>query len=59
VHASEAKQGIHSLLPISRQMFSHLQESRAPSRLMLTWEDKCHHSDVPPFHQIYMLRMTS
>jgi len=34
VHASKAKSGIHSLLPIGRQVFSHLQESRALSRVM-------------------------
>jgi len=27
-HASKAKEGIHSLLPIDRQVFSNLQESR-------------------------------
>jgi len=27
---NKAKQGIHSLLPIGRRVFSHLQESRAP-----------------------------
>ena len=31
VHTSKAKWGIRSLLPTSRQVFSHLQESRAPS----------------------------
>jgi len=30
VHARKAKQAIHSILPIGRQLFSHLQESRAP-----------------------------
>jgi len=30
-HASKTKQGIHSLLPIGRQVFSHLQESRVQS----------------------------
>jgi len=48
-HTSKAKQGIHSLLPISRQVFSHLQESRAPSHRTVTWEDKCHNSECPPF----------
>ena len=48
-HASKAKQGIHSLLPISRQVFSHLQESRAVSCATITWEDKCHHSKCDPF----------
>ena len=32
-HSSKAKQGIHLPLPIGRQVFSHLQESRAPSRV--------------------------
>ncbi|KAK4826561.1 hypothetical protein QYF61_010126 [Mycteria americana] len=31
-HASKAKGGIHSLLPISRQMFSHFLESRTSAR---------------------------
>jgi len=35
-HACKAKQGIHSLLPVSRQGFSHLQESRAPSCIAVT-----------------------
>jgi len=61
-HRSEANQGIHSLLPIGRQVFSHLQESQAPSRVMVTWEDKRRHSECPlssSFLQLYMLRMTS
>ena len=48
MHANKAKQGIHSLLPIGRQVFSHLQESRAPSRVTVTWEDKRHHAQCPP-----------
>jgi len=44
-------------------VFSHLQESRAPSRVTVTWEDKCHHSDRPPpsffFSPLCMLSMTS
>ena len=35
-HASKAKQGVHSPLPIGRQVFSHLQESRAPSCVKVT-----------------------
>jgi len=31
--AIKAKQGVHSLLPIGRQVFSRLQESPAPSRI--------------------------
>lgn len=33
---SQAKQGIHSLLPIVMQMFSHFQESRTSSCIMVT-----------------------
>ena len=50
-HTSKANQGIHSPLPIGRQAFSHLQESGAPPCVMVTWEDKCHHSkhsSLPP-----------
>ena len=58
----QAKQRIHSLLPIFRQVFSQLQESRAPSCVMVTWEDKLYHSERPPsffFPQLYMLSMMS
>ncbi|KAF1507314.1 Collagen type IV alpha-3-binding protein, partial [Megadyptes antipodes antipodes] len=44
----KAKQGIHSLLPIGRQVFSHLQESRAPSCIRVTWEDKHRDSKCSP-----------
>ena len=47
VHTSKAKPGIHSPLPMGRQVFSHLQESRAPSRVMGSWEDKHHNSKHP------------
>ena len=47
-HASKAKQGIHSLLLVGRQVFSQPQESRAPSRETVTWEEKRHHSECPP-----------
>ena len=43
--AGKAKQGINSLLPISRQVCSHLQESNAPSHIVVTWENKCYHSE--------------
>jgi len=59
---SKAKEGIHSLLPISRQVFSHLQESRAPPHVKVTWENKHHHSKCPHFlllAQVYVLSMTS
>lgn len=44
VHTSKANQGINSLLPMSSQ----LQESQAPSHVMVAWEDKFHHSKCPP-----------
>jgi len=47
--ARKAQQLIHSLLPISRWVFSHFQESGASSCVAVTWEDKCHHSEYPPF----------
>lgn len=34
---------------MSSQVFSHLQESTAPSHTMVTWENKHHHSKCPPF----------
>lgn len=36
----EKNQGIHSLLLIRSQALSHLWESKAPSCLTVTWEDK-------------------
>ena len=48
-HTSKAKQGIHSLLPVGRQVFSHLQESRAPSLLMATWETNAITPNILPF----------
>ena len=62
-HGSKAKQGTHSLLPIGGQVFSHLQESRAPSRITVTWADKRHHLEHPPLPpsspQLSMLSVTS
>lgn len=55
--ASRAKEGIHSLLLMGRQVFSHSQEIRATSHTTATWENKCHHSECPPFillPQLYM-----
>ena len=49
VCGSKAKQGIHLLLPMGRQVFSHLQESGAPSCITVTWEDKPTTPNVPPF----------
>ena len=38
MHTSKATQGIHSPLPTGRQVLSHPQESRAPSRVTwVTW----------------------
>jgi len=51
-HISKANQGFDSLLPVSRQVFSQLQESRAPSHITVTWEDKCHHSKCPPLASV-------
>jgi len=44
MHSSITKQGIQSLLGISSQVFSYLQESRAPSHVTATWEDQRYHS---------------
>jgi len=46
---SKAKQGIHLLVPTSRQVFGQLWESRVPSRITVTWEDKCCDSKRPLF----------
>lgn len=48
LHTSKAKQGIHSRLPMGRQVFSHSQEIRALSHAMVTWEKKHQHSESPP-----------
>ena len=48
-HTSKAKQGIHSLFSIGRQVFSHLQGSRVPSHATFIWEKECHHSELPHF----------
>lgn len=57
VHGNKAKKGIHSPLPMDRQVF---QESCAPSCILQTSEDKCHHSKHFPilFPQLYMLSLT-
>lgn len=47
-HTKKANQGIQSLLPEGKQMFSPLQESRVLSTIMVTWEDKHHHSEYSP-----------
>ena len=49
VCASKAKQGIHSLLPIDGQVFSHLQESRAPSHITVIGKTKAVTPNVPYF----------
>ena len=48
MHAGRAKQGIHSALPMGRQVFSHPQESWAPSCVTVTGEDKHHNAKCPP-----------
>lgn len=49
----------NSLLPFDGQVFSHSQESRIPSCLIVTWKDSYHNStDQPPspsFPQLIML----
>jgi len=47
VCTGKAKQGIHSLLPISRQVFSHFQESRVSARVTVAWENRLHASKCP------------
>lgn len=42
-HASKAKQGVRSLLPMCRQEFSHPQEIRDSLCAVVTWQDKCRH----------------
>lgn len=41
---NKGKQWIHSSLPRGRQVFSYPKEGRAPSWVIVTWEDKCHRS---------------
>lgn len=48
LHTSKAKQGVHSWLPMGKQVFSHSQEIRAPSHTVVTWEKKHQHSECPP-----------
>lgn len=48
-HMSKANQRIHSPLPIGRQVFSHLQDSRAQHFPVVPWEDKCWKSECPSF----------
>lgn len=48
MYRSKAKQGINYLFPMGRQVFSDLWESRAPSCIMMTGEDKHHHSACHP-----------
>jgi len=38
--AIKAEVVLRLLLPFGRQVFSHFQQSRFPSRLMVTWEDR-------------------
>lgn len=57
------RNGIHSPLPLGRQVFSHLQRNSAPTCVTLTWEDKYHHSQRSPpsflLPHLYMLSMMS
>ena len=47
-HASKAKQGTHSPLPLGRQVSGHPQGSRAPSHVTGTREGKHHNARCPP-----------
>lgn len=47
---------LYSLLPISRQMFRHFLESRAPSCVMVTWKDKSHNQEC--LDSCYLLLLT-
>lgn len=64
VLTSKAEQGINSLLPINRQMFSHCHDSRTPWCRTFTWEGKYGNSKHPPlfflsFPQLLVLIMLS
>jgi len=48
VHASKERFGIHSVLPIGRQVFILLQENRASSCIMVTCKDNAITLKVPP-----------
>lgn len=58
MHAEKAKQGIQLLLSMGRQVFCCFQESRVPSHVMVTGEDKHHYSEslfLPPSSCLYVL----
>lgn len=44
MNASKTEQGIHLPLRMGMQFFSHSQESKAPSGITATWENKGYHS---------------
>lgn len=52
-HAYKQSKTINSLPPTGRQVFSHSQETRGPSHVMVTWVDKCHHFKCPPLPPPY------
>lgn len=56
---NEAKRGIHSLLPICRQMSSHHLESKASAYLTIACEDKCtyHHCSNFLLFSVLLLSM--
>lgn len=47
VCVSKSKQGVHSPHSLGRQVFSYFWESRSPSHLMASLEDKWYHSECP------------
>lgn len=58
-HTSKIKQGINLLLLMGRQAFRHLQESKAPSCITLTWGTNAIILNIPSsyFSQLYMMSM--
>jgi len=59
-HTSKSKEGIISLLPIGRQVFNHLQESRALSHVTGRRMPSLRTSTLPSsFHSFILLSMMS
>lgn len=49
VCAGKAKRGIHSLLPIGKQIFSHFLEKRASAHVVVAWETNAITTNIFPF----------
>jgi len=39
----------HNIISIGRQVFSHFQERKASSCVVVAWEDKCHNHECYPW----------